>query len=83
MENNTPKSGFNVQNIILIESEFSRVNQVHFDKEHIQNIHAMKQAVSNGICPRCGKKLVLRHGKYGSFMGCSGYPDCKFTKKSI
>lgn len=37
MENNTPKSGFNVQNIILIESEFSRVNQVHFDKEHIQN----------------------------------------------
>lgn len=51
------------------------------NREHVQNIHTMKQSVSNDICPRCGKKLVLRHGKNGDFMGCTGYPDCKFTKK--
>lgn len=37
MGENKEKSGFNVQNIILIESEFSRINQVLFDREHIQN----------------------------------------------
>lgn len=37
MENNTPKSGFNVLNIILVESTFTRVNQVVFDQATIQN----------------------------------------------
>ncbi|MDR0778247.1 MAG: topoisomerase DNA-binding C4 zinc finger domain-containing protein [Methanomassiliicoccaceae archaeon] len=32
------------------------------------------------MCPRCGKMLVLRNGKNGQFYGCSGYPNCRFTK---
>lgn len=32
-----------------------------------------------GICPRCGKQLVLRKGKNGPFIGCGGYPNCRFT----
>lgn len=32
-------------------------------------------------CPECGKDLVIRHGKYGSFTACSGYPECKYIKK--
>jgi hypothetical protein len=31
------------------------------------------------VCPECRKKLVERDGKYGKFLGCSGYPNCKFT----
>lgn len=35
-------------------------------------------------CPECGKKLIERSGKTGgSFYGCSGFPDCKFTKPKI
>ena len=49
-------------------------------REHIQNIHINQQNISNNICPRCGKALVLRQGKNGHFMGCKGYPQCKFTK---
>ncbi len=30
-------------------------------------------------CPECGGKLVVRKGKKGAFLGCSGYPECKFT----
>lgn len=30
-------------------------------------------------CPDCGSELVERSGKYGKFLGCSSYPDCKFT----
>jgi len=35
--------------------------------------------IANGICPRCGGKLVTLKGKYGYFTGCSNYPKCKFT----
>ena len=49
--------------------------------EHIKNIHALQKGVNNNICPRCGKALVLRNGSKGSFMGCEGYPRCKFTKR--
>lgn len=31
-------------------------------------------------CPGCGKQLVVKHGKFGKFLACSGFPDCKFTK---
>jgi DNA topoisomerase I len=30
-------------------------------------------------CPKCGKSLVIRFGKTGEFIGCSGYPECNFT----
>ncbi len=31
-------------------------------------------------CPKCGKPLIIRWGRNGRFMACSGYPDCKHTK---
>ena len=32
-------------------------------------------------CPECGKELVIRKGKYGEFVACSNYPECKYIKK--
>ncbi|HMT03741.1 MAG TPA: topoisomerase DNA-binding C4 zinc finger domain-containing protein, partial [Burkholderiales bacterium] len=32
-------------------------------------------------CPDCGKQLIMRFGKYGKFIGCSGYPECKYMRK--
>ena len=51
------------------------------NREHVENIQKMKNDIENNVCPRCGKKLVVRKSKNGEFMGCSGYPECKFTKK--
>ena len=31
-------------------------------------------------CPRCGKPLVKRRGRYGEFIACSGYPECSYTR---
>ena len=50
------------------------------NKEHIDNIKTTQKEISYGICPRCGGKLVLREGSYGTFYGCSNYPKCHFTK---
>ncbi len=32
-------------------------------------------------CEKCGKPMVLRRGRYGPFLACSGYPECKNTRK--
>lgn len=34
-------------------------------------------------CDECGKNLVIKIGPYGKFLGCSGFPECKFTKKIV
>ena len=34
-------------------------------------------------CPRCGAKLVRRHGRYGDFYGCSNFPDCRYTQDTL
>jgi DNA topoisomerase-1 len=31
-------------------------------------------------CPECGKPLVIRWGRYGKFISCSGFPDCRHTE---
>lgn len=32
------------------------------------------------VCPECGKPLVIRHGRYGKFIGCSDFPQCRYTE---
>jgi len=34
------------------------------------------------MCPECGKQLAKRRGRFGPFVGCTGYPDCKYIKKT-
>ena len=33
------------------------------------------------VCPECGNPLVKRKGRYGEFVACSNYPECKYVKK--
>ena len=35
---------------------------------------------SEELCPKCGKKLMFKLGKYGKFLSCSDYPKCDFAK---
>ena len=32
------------------------------------------------ICPNCGRPMVIKTGRFGKFLACSGYPECKTTK---
>ncbi len=38
------------------------------------------QEETKETCPKCGQDLIIRWGRNGKFMACSGYPDCKHTK---
>ncbi|NIM16564.1 MAG: Dna2/Cas4 domain-containing protein [Candidatus Aminicenantes bacterium] len=47
------------------------------------NPAADPQTKGEDICPECGSLLRKRTGKYGPFMGCSNYPECRFTRPII
>jgi len=40
------------------------------------------EIIEGEMCPDCGKPLARRRGRYGPFIGCTGYPDCKYIKKT-
>ncbi len=53
-------------------------------EEALQNTRIkVPDEVTDEICPNCGKNLVIRSGRFGKFMACPGYPDCKFTKAIV
>lgn len=36
-----------------------------------------------GKCPECGGELVLKEGRFGKFVACANYPDCKYTRNYL
>ena len=51
------------------------------DKE-IEKVE-IQDEVTDEICELCGKNMVIKHGRFGEFLACSGYPDCKNTKPIV
>ena len=39
-----------------------------------------KTETTNEVCTKCGKKMVIKRGRFGRFMACEGYPECQNTK---
>ena len=50
-------------------------------KNAFQEMEKKEPERTGEICPECGSPLVVRKGKYGSFIACSNYPECKYVKK--
>ncbi len=55
------------------ECDFSApIEQLEFSKEDYAEDFDWDQP-----CPKCGSEMKIRHGRYGTFLGCSKYPDCR------
>lgn len=63
------------------ECSYSR-NYSRDEKGVISPVQASESEPTNLICDKCQKPMVLKHGKYGDFFACSGYPECKNTQSS-
>lgn len=59
-----------------------RMNQQIFERLAEEMKNPSEEAKKVKKCPRCGNPLKLRNGKFGEFWGCTGYPDCKYTKNA-
>jgi len=47
------------------------------------NTYKVEDKKIDEFCPECGSQLVIKHGRNGEFIGCSGFPNCKYTKAII
>ncbi|MGM0417528.1 MAG: type I DNA topoisomerase [Thermodesulfobacteriota bacterium] len=58
----------------------------NYERDEKGKIKIVKQEIPESAlqadkdCPECGKKMVVKNGKFGPFFACSGYPDCKHTE---
>ncbi|MBQ6153147.1 MAG: type I DNA topoisomerase [Ruminococcus sp.] len=43
----------------------------------------LKEDETDIICEKCGRKMVVKVGRYGKFIACPGYPECKNVKKYV
>ena len=55
------------------------VAKVEKELEHVKLV----EEVSDVKCDKCGKMMVVRFGKYGKFLACPGFPDCKNIKSIV
>jgi DNA topoisomerase-1 len=55
------------------------INLVNNIQDTVQRKDVTQEEL-NEDCPECGKKLSIWLGKRGRFVGCTGYPDCKYTR---
>ena len=39
--------------------------------------------LSDEVCEKCGKPMAIKEGRFGQFLACTGYPDCKNTKPIV
>ena len=49
--------------------------------EAYKNMEKKEPEKTGELCPLCNAPLVIRNGRYGEFIACSNYPNCKYVKK--
>ncbi len=43
----------------------------------------LRDEPTDEICPNCGRPMVIKTGRFGKFISCTGYPECKTTKPIV
>ena len=68
----------------LVVDDFYKKFDVVLKKaeEEIEKI-VIEDEVTDVICEKCGKNMVIKYGRYGKFLACPGYPECKNTKAIV
>ncbi len=49
----------------------------NFTRDEQGEIVVAKQETTDEVCDKCGKPMLVRFGRFGKFLGCSGYPECR------
>lgn len=67
---------------VLAEFYTSFEKRLVFAEEEMKEIE-IEDEVSDEICEKCGKPMVYKLGRFGKFLACSGFPDCRNTKPIV
>ena len=55
------------------------VEKVEEELEHVK----LEDEVSDVVCEKCGRLMVYKYGRYGKFLACPGFPECRNTKAIV
>ena len=55
------------------------IEKVEQELEHVE----IEEEVSDVKCDKCGRMMVYKYGRFGKFLACPGYPECKNTKAIV
>jgi len=55
----------------------------NFERDADGNIQVANEETTTEVCDQCGKPMQIRFGRFGKFLGCSGYPECKTVRSLI
>ncbi|SET44138.1 type I DNA topoisomerase [Paenibacillus sp. NFR01] len=69
---------------VKVLSDFYKSFKVRLDfaEEEMKEIE-IEDEVSDEVCEKCGKPMVYKLGRFGKFLACSGFPDCRNTKPIV
>lgn len=80
MENELDEIAKGEKNWVEVVDNFYKDFEVEL--ENAQNAERIKlpEIVTDEVCEKCGRNLVIKTGRFGKFLACPGYPECSFTK---
>ncbi|MPN20228.1 DNA topoisomerase 1 [bioreactor metagenome] len=55
---------------------------IEFAEQDVEKV-TIEDEISEELCPNCGKNLVVKRGRYGKFLACPDYPECKHTQPIV
>ncbi len=64
----------------LVQDFYTPFNESLQSASQLMEKVKLADEVTEEVCPKCGKPMVVKFGRYGKFLACSGYPECKSTK---
>ncbi len=81
MENKLDDIASNSRDWISVVSDFYKPfrESLQVATEQVQKVKLAVQVVDES-CPKCGKSMAIKVGRFGKFLACTGYPECKYTK---
>lgn len=82
MEDKLDEVGVTIDDWKEILRDFYKTFKPELDKAE-ENIQKLDEEVTDIRCEICGKFMVRKHGRFGEFLACSGYPECSNTKPII
>jgi DNA topoisomerase-1 len=64
----------------LVQDFYTPFNESLQSASQLMEKVKLADEITEEVCPKCGKPMVVKFGRYGKFLACSGYPECKSTK---
>ena len=61
--------------------EFFEPFAKHLEEKYESVVSQKVEEKTDEVCQNCGKPMVIKRGRFGKFIACSGFPECKTTKR--